>query len=219
MKRKKRRLRRKIKKAVFFIASLCFSFSLLTLTFAVDESYLWLLVDDEIENVLSLPYYQVSIIEDFPKVEDWVPGTAATKKVQFSNRGNADVIIRCTYLEYWHNDKTLSNTFDHDGIPSTQEVDTVTKQWTNYWADGNGSEWVNGNDGYYYYTKVLKAGDTTKPILNSLTMHGDLPSIYAQEKYILTFKVEALIVSSDSNAIYELWKKRPQIENESTVRW
>lgn len=36
--------------------------------------------------------------------------------------------------------------------------------------------WVKESDGYYYYTIPVKTGETTKPILNSITVHNNIPS-------------------------------------------
>lgn len=191
--------------------------------FTTKSSYLLYIAKDTQTNILTLPYVYVTINEDFPPILSWTPNTIVTKKVNFHNTGNMDILLRCSYLERWDqaNEAILSNTFDHDGNPATTEIDVVDKGWSRYWPFYSGADkdaqWMDGGDGYFYYTKVLKAGEVTKPILENLTLNELAPSVYSQKEYQLNFKIEAMYVNA--NSAYSYWGKHPVIESDDVIRW
>lgn len=115
------------------------------------------------------------------------------KEVSFKNTGNADVFIRVAYAESWiaKQNETETTLPNQSGSPAE---DVATKNWTAEWSSG--SEWQKGSDGWYYYKKVLKAGDATRDILESVTFPWDYTDIrYADAEYRLHFQVEAVQAS------------------------
>lgn len=141
-------------------------------------------------NEVRTPTVDVAVKEEIGRAEWW---GEKQKEVSFKNTGTTDVFIRVAYAESWIADQngtevTLPN---QNGIPA---ADVATKNWTSGWSSGN--EWQIGEDGWYYYKKVLKAGETTPDILESVTFPWNYTdSRYADAEYRLHFQVEAVQAS------------------------
>lgn len=72
-----------------------------------------------------------------------------------------------------------------------------------YTQENNG--WVDGNDGYFYYTKILPAGETTTPIIVS-NLHLDMPDIIAETYKNDKLRVNMLVKLESTQASNELYK-------------
>ena len=114
------------------------------------------------------------------------PGSNVTKEVQFENTGDTAVFLRVAYAEMWT---------AQDGKLLTHDPSYATPNWATAW----GSEWSDGGDGWYYYNKILKAGDTTDEVLSSVSFLNTpaLPTEYAQGNYQLTFAMEMVQCSNE----------------------
>ena len=142
--------------------------------------------------------YSSTVIEDFTpeEGENWQPGVEVEKGVQVANTGDQDLIVRIKLDEKWVR-KGASSPYKE----LKAEVDG-SKIYTPYQAvadDGlvaaddsvvikhlsNSTKWVNGNDGWFYYTVNLKEGETTDKWLEKVELLNDL-DIGAQEvkKYV-----------------------------------
>ena len=76
-------------------------------------------------------------------------------------------------------------------------TEMATKHWTDDWA----SEWTNGNDGWYYYNKVLEPGTSTNLILEEVTFENVTTEEYLNAHYRLYFKAEVVQCSDGSNTL------------------
>lgn len=65
--------------------------------------------------------------------------------------------------------------------------------------------WVDGGDGYFYYTRILPAGQTTAPIIIS-NLHLDMPNIIAETYKDETLRVDMLVKMESTQASNELYK-------------
>ena len=109
--------------------------------------------------------------------------------------------MRVSYAESWKLDagggtEELLNNYDEEG-----QIPVVTKQNS---PEGflSGSDWVY-IDGWYYYTKILPAGETTEPVLKSVdfskltgTIDENLTD-YQNAGYELYFQTEAVQASDE----------------------
>lgn len=158
---------------------------------AIGGVYAWSKLSASVTNKINTPTVDVEVVEEFDEQAkvDWYQ--SVDKKVQFKNTGTAPVFIRVSYVELWKDasDKVLSS------VVNGQEI--VKKNWTNAWKN----EWVDGNDGWFYYKKVLQPNDLCSKILISLEFDssnlGELADFYGNASYSLKFVSEAVQYSKD----------------------
>lgn len=186
------------KKYLIYIFVLIF-IAILGISFAFYSS------NDTFVNEFKSMTYDVKIEEEFNN--DW-----GTKKVFFSNEDqtNTPVVLRINYNESWTKDSNgillvLSNEIDGTNV--------VTKTWTNVFLN----DFEQGEDGWYYYKKVLNAGDRIQ-VLESIALNNELTDglLYQYYDYELDFNYEA--IQASSNAITEIWGKTATISG-GNVTW
>lgn len=145
----------------------------------------------KLTNQIRTPTVNVAVEEDFGADTPW--NGIKTKRVTFKNTGTADVFIRVAYAENWKYQTTAESIL----LPNQLNgVDVVTKNWTGWWK----SEWQDGNDGWFYYKKVLSPGEETAKVLtnvdfSNVTSNSD--SRYLTADYSLAFQVEAVQASGE----------------------
>lgn len=117
----------------------------------------------------------------------------------------------------------MSNRFEINSGSGTDTLDAMLKNWTDKWPESSGSsnaEWILCEDGYFYYTKVLKAGTSTNMILNTINLHDDAPISYSTCKYTLDFKVDAVIFHQKlEEETGQFWGMTPQYISNDEIRW
>jgi len=188
---------------------------LIALVIVVGGTIAYFLSSTSFENKFRTSYYDVAIEEVFRN--DW-----GVKEVSIVNYDSASVAVRISYDEIWlkQNDSSeikdyLSNkVFDN----TTKElVDVVIKDWTQDWKEN----FIDGNDGWYYYKKVLPSNGRVQ-ILNSINLDEKLLKAnsvydtYVSADYELDFNYEA--VQADNKAIKELWGHDVTITN-NEIEW
>lgn len=117
----------------------------------------WLTAKSVVKNQFEIGEGDVMISED---VTDGVN----KKDVCFKNDGNVPIYVRASVSIYWK---------DKDGnIMATVPEAGQDKDYT---IEGNltGTDWVQGADGYYYYTKPLGTGKTTPNLINCVKDNGE----------------------------------------------
>lgn len=152
--------------------------------------------------------YHVTIEEEF--YDDF-----GTKRVFFVNQEetNASVVLRINYNESWR--KMIDDVFiTPSNVIDGQDV--VTKEWTDAFLN----DFVDGGDGWFYYTKVLNAQESVQ-VLDQITLNRDLISTssdatdYQGADYELSFNFESIQVSSD--AILDIWGISSTIQGNDVV--
>ena len=155
------------------------------------------------------------------------------KEVSFKNEGTADVFLRIAYAETWiYSDSSAEGKEEillpNRNIPGDDDS-IVAKDWQSPWKD----YWFDGGDGWYYYKKVLKAGQETDEILRSVTFRSNYDdSRYASAEYQLHFQVEAVQASDEltvsRDAVKEVFDKTIAVSDEknwpgnkysTTIEW
>lgn len=157
--------------------------------------------EDTAHNVISSGSVNIELVEktkgddgklvDFPKdgILGVMPGTAVSKIVTVKNTGGADA-----YIRVWVNTaisepgdpitnpliKNLPLTITVDG----EEVEVLT-------LDYNTEDWTQGEDGYWYYNEVLKAGDTTEALFENVSFHKQMGNVYQNSKALVDVTAEA----------------------------
>lgn len=158
---------------------------------AIGSVYAWSKLSASVTNKINTPTIDVEVIEEFDEqtTVDWYQ--PVDKKVQFKNIGTAPIFIRVSYVELWRN----TNNQVLSSIVNGQEI--VKKNWTDAWKN----EWIDGNDGWFYYKKILQPNNLCSKILTSLEFDssnlGNLTDIYGNASYSLKFVSEAVQYSKD----------------------
>lgn len=181
---------------------------LLLLTVAVGSTFAYYYSEVVIPNKFKTMTYNVAIEEKFNN-------TWGKKEVTFVNKGdtNTSVVIRINYNELWLDDEGSNASLSNKAYG----MDVVTKNWT----DEFNNDFVKGDDGWYYYTKVLDANQSVK-VLNSIALNESAirGSAYYDEykkyTYELDFNIEA--IQADGSAIESNWGKVVNISG-NEVTW
>lgn len=140
-------------------------------------------------NTFTIGENTVSITEEFEPPNEMVKGlNTYTKKVTITNTGNTDAFVR-VYAAFSDSD-IADNSFIASSKPKSVSVtsdatfDSVTssmesagyKTSTDFWKEGGPSnDWVYVPDsdsilgGYFYYTKSIIPGESTKALMNTIT--------------------------------------------------
>ncbi len=147
--------------------------------------------------------YNVQITE-----EDF-NNTFGTKKVFFKNEEetNTPVVLRFNFNESWGNG--VNNLINGTNV--------VTKTWT----DAFTNDFALGDDGWYYYKKVLNPQESVQ-VLESISRNDTLinsspnRSEYVNSNYHLDINFEA--IQATPEAVQEIWNKSITITGTS-VTW
>lgn len=111
------------------------------------------------ENEFTTGKYEASFTETFKSPKDWTPGTTTEKKVVVTNTGNVDLVARVSYEEKW----TSANNTD-----ITNQATVGSEKIALFTPTDN---WLAGGDGYYYYSEVIAAGNSSTPFIESVTFN------------------------------------------------
>ena len=138
-------------------------------------------------------------------VDDSDPGFGK-KEISFVNdsTNSIPVFLRIGYSETWKdsNDTIINNIYNGNNV--------VTKTWTSDFTD----DFVAGNDGWYYYKKLLNP-DASVQVITGISLNE--PS-YAAYDYDLNFRFEA--IQADADAATALWSKTATIDGSTgAVTW
>ena len=108
---------------------------------------------DNQQNVLTVGKNEITIVEEFDPPPTITPGTVITKIPQVKSE-DIEGAVDCYTRAYVAFSDTRA-----EGLMS-YEIDT--------------SKWVDGGDGYYYYTDVLKPGELTVPLFTNVTVNSEV---------------------------------------------
>ncbi|MCI9281795.1 MAG: hypothetical protein HFG56_00745 [Lachnospiraceae bacterium] len=197
----------------------------------------------EFENEFRVKAPGVAVYEKFNPTDWWVPGEEKSKEVWFKNTGEQDMLLRFSYSVEWVS-------VDGKELPPKPASDVIKLNWNI--ADNNekGEDKKAEESGqitdipkdfikqeqtdsegkvttYYYYTKILKAGEPTDLVLESVKFIKELSNDehgfdYSNQQLNLTIKGETALAVE--GAVAEQWKEIPEITaeiNQTTgeVRW
>lgn len=181
------------------------------------------------ENEFKVDKPGVAVVEKFNPSDLWVPGEEKSKEVWFTNTGEQDMLLRFSVEVEWE-----------PGMEPKTEPGTETRSASDvvelYWnlGEGDRGEGIpvgftdieqNGTK-YYYYNKVLKAGESTEHVLESVKFKTNLSnskdghenSDFSNTQINLTIKGETVLADEEAKAAADLWKMTGTITGD-TVTW
>ena len=147
------------------------------------------------ENKFYIGSIQTKINEDFDKNSEEVKNLstiAVKKKVCIENTGKNPVLVRVIITPQW--EKT-----DENGNIIGNIVSASNQVQLNFSNDIS-KNWIKGNDGYYYYNKVLEPKEITSYLLESVQLKDNIPS---DEKDEYKDRELAINVSSEATQVNE----------------
>ena len=66
--------------------------------------------------------------------------------------------------------------------------------------DVNTDDWTEGEDGYFYYKEALKPGETTAPVLNSVTFDVAMGNEYQGATATVTVTAQAVQTANNGTS-------------------
>lgn len=115
-------------------------------------------------NKITMASVRGQIVEEYEQDQIVYPNGTVDKTVQVKNTGTADALPRVKIEKAWGDGRDENGKLIVNPDLSTDNIEIVynTEQWT-----------YNSEDGYFYYTDVLKPGDTTVSLFESFTVNGE----------------------------------------------
>lgn len=164
----------------------------LVLTAAAGTTVAWLSAKSEdLSNTFTVAEVTCEITETFDGEEK--------SDVGVTNTGTMDAYIRAVLIPVWLDGDTIA------GIPASLSDLTID------WGDGYGTEWVLGNDGYYYCTAPIPAGAATPILIDACTVRAD--GDYRLELQISAQAVQAL----PAIAVTGIWDAVTAVQADGTL--
>ena len=105
----------------------------------------FLVSTDSVLNRLSGGYNTAGIVESYAPPSSFAKGDEITKEVKVKNEGSVPCYVRV---------------FAEVSDPEARDAMDI---------DYNTSDWIKKSDGYYYYSRVLNAGEESSPLFTTLT--------------------------------------------------
>lgn len=137
-------------------------------------------------------------------VDEEFDGESKTN-VRISNPSNtedtnySDVYVRVMLVCNWY--RKTNNTEELVGKPSWDILDAANQ------LNINDTDWFECNDGFYYYKKVLKPGESTTNLINSIKLLQDTNDGTHQGLEIIAEGIQADGISeSGVPAVEEAWR-------------
>lgn len=162
----------------------------LALLLVVGGTMAWFTSNPEaIDNKFTAGTVKIRVNENgFKNLENVNPGDTHEKKVTIESLGSKQTYIRVQLTPKWEN---------ADGIIS----ELKEKEPTSY---DIGGDWIEGEEGWYYYKDIMKGGETT-PLIEEVKFDGPkMGDKYQGATFTLTIKAEA--VQASHEAYKDAWK-------------
>ena len=180
-------MKNKLSKIVIAASAACYLFSSVT-AYAAWTTSNWT------DNFLSMGSYKTSIEEEYTRPDHVDPAQEVSKIVNVKNSGSVGTFVRVA-IEKQIGDVGKDGTFTPD---PELDPDMILIHY-------NDTVWKDGKDGYFYYLKELKSGETTEqPLFKSYVLSEKAGNAYKKKQGNIVVKMES--IQAEGNAI-SLWGK------------
>lgn len=145
----------------------------------------WFTDSDSVTNNFGVANIDVDIDEDFKSPTNW-DGSIHEKLVKVQNNSTGPALIRISIQKRW---------IDSNGNPWAGDTNFIKLNF----SKNEKNFWVDGKDGYFYYSKILAEKEVTEAILDSVELNipSDLKERYKGKKVIVDVKTEAVQATID----------------------
>lgn len=180
-------MKKKLSKIIVAASAACYLFSAITAYAAWTSS-------GSTDNYVSMGSYKTTIVEEYTQPQHVDPSDTVDKIVNVKNSGTVGTFIRVA-VEKQIGDVDAGGVFTPD---KTLDPEMIRITY-------NDTVWKNGGDGYFYYLKELKPGETTEePLFKSYTLDPAAGNAYRKKQGHIVVKMES--VQAEGNAV-TLWGK------------
>lgn len=180
-------MKNKISKIIITMSAACYIFSSVT-------AYAAWTANGMTDNYVSMGSYKTSIEEEYTQPSYVFPSQEVSKIVNVKNSGSVSTFIRVAI------EKQIG---DIDSNGNFQKDDSLDPEMIQ--ISYNSNVWKDGGDGYFYYLKELKAGETTEePLFKSYIFSKDAGNAYRNKQGQIIVKMES--IQAEGNAI-SIWGK------------
>ncbi|MBO0474281.1 hypothetical protein JZO86_11270 [Enterococcus ureasiticus] len=181
-------------KQLFLFTS--FLVMLVSLSFGLYQTYAALTDSDQKQNEFRLGDFQTSIEEEFDPPMTFEPEKEYLKKVSIKNTGEQESFVRVLALPVLTKKQANGSI---TLLPATIDGPAPILS-----IDYNLNDWIDGEDGYFYYKKKLTKGERTTNLFTKVKMNqANITEDYAG--VILTFEVKAEGISTTKFAYRDAW--------------
>jgi len=142
-----------------------------------------------LENVMTTEKSSVYLQEIFDPTDVWLSGELKEKRVNFGNQGGKDQVIRFCVETQWLGE------YEETWEPTS--INPVEIKWTSALEQ----EWTTfPGDNWYYYKKVLSAGEETAEVMTGVLFSSKLSNDVAIEDFThKTYKIVVRMEGLDVN--------------------
>lgn len=160
--------------------------------FAAAVTYGYWSVSGTTINFLTMASYKNQIEEEYEIPHHVNPSEVVTKIVNVSNTGTVDTIIRVLVTKAF-GVRGADGSFTEDNSLDPKMIK----------IDFNNRYWMKGEDGYYYYKGILKAGETTKePLFSSYQLSTDAGNEYKGKDAQIIVMMESVQAEGDAVSVW-----------------
>lgn len=150
---------------------------------------------DNVVNPVGLGKVDIEVKEDFEEPDSW-NGGEYKKIVTVQNQGTRVSLIRVAIVPRW---------VEADGVtPFAGDTSLLDIGWSNLATTPTpGTDtWVDGGDGYYYYSNKIATGTATESLMTSASFKAgiaaDILQRYEGKKLIIDVQAEAVHAHPDA---------------------
>lgn len=151
-------------------------------------AYSYWLSEKNTENILTMASYKASLVENYKAPSHVDPAQSVKKKVQVKNEGTVDILVRVSVRKEF-GVRGKSGVFLAD---KTLDGDMIE-------IDFNTTDWKKRADGWFYYQRILKAGETTQPLMESYRLSEHVGNRYGGKDAQIVVCMES--VQAEGNAL------------------
>lgn len=164
---------------------------------------------DKVKNVFGVGKIKIEVEEEFPKDPPWNQTNPIKKEVNIKNiTSNNEALVRVNITPRWVDEvrgKEVLFSGDTSDKVVELEICNILNDLTKQTLKGH---WIYGNDGYYYYTQILKPQEKTEDILKSVKVNVNEKTVENPKEYenkILKVDVNAEGVQATVDAYKDTW--------------
>lgn len=168
---------------------------------AAGSTIAYFTAEDTAHNIITTGGIGITIVEktvgdngtvtDFPVagMQGIMPGSKVSKIVTVANSGDSEAWIRVKVT-------TSLTAADGEALPVNLDVEGVIIPVMAFTVE---ADWLYGDDGYYYYTAPVPAGERTGIFFSEVTFALEMPNAYQSCKADISISAQA--VQSANNPI------------------
>lgn len=189
-------------------------------TTIVGGSLAWFTSKDTKLNYFSTGSIKHEIVEVFEEdglAKNLLPGDEVNKDVWINNTGKSDALLRVKVIPQWVNKLGEVDNLLDTNLIELDFADGVQKSLES--GIGNDTNWILGNDGYFYYTSILPVNKEevehqSAQLLSAVRLSGEVSD---QDKYAekeINVRIESETVQVNKDAYKESWEGIENLDTE-----